>query len=157
MPWRRAWQPSPVFLPGKSHGQRSLAGCRTWDRNRVGLDSAVKQQERWKKQQEKQTRRVGTWGGVDGRGAPLRVAWLWGAACLLQWAFAFTAKKQEWFPFFFFLNKFFYLFIFGCAGSWLWLRGFLWLWVAGVVNMLLVASALGAQASVVMAHRLSCS
>ena len=24
-PWRRAWQPSPVFLPGESHGQRSLA------------------------------------------------------------------------------------------------------------------------------------
>ena len=23
-PWRRAWQPTPVFLPGKSHGQRSL-------------------------------------------------------------------------------------------------------------------------------------
>ena len=26
MPWRRTWQPTPVFLPGKSHGQRSLAG-----------------------------------------------------------------------------------------------------------------------------------
>ena len=26
--WRRKWQPAPVFLPGKSHGQRSLAG---WD------------------------------------------------------------------------------------------------------------------------------
>jgi len=26
MPWRRAWQPTPVFLPGKSHGQRDLAG-----------------------------------------------------------------------------------------------------------------------------------
>ena len=25
IPWRRAWQPSPVFLPGESHGQRSLA------------------------------------------------------------------------------------------------------------------------------------
>ena len=25
-PWRRAWQPTPVFLPGKSPGQRSLAG-----------------------------------------------------------------------------------------------------------------------------------
>ena len=25
-PWRRKWQPTPVFLPGKSHGQRSLAG-----------------------------------------------------------------------------------------------------------------------------------
>ena len=24
-PWRRQWQPTPVFLPGKSHGQRSLA------------------------------------------------------------------------------------------------------------------------------------
>ena len=24
-PWRRKWQPTPVFLPGKSHGQRSLA------------------------------------------------------------------------------------------------------------------------------------
>ena len=25
-PWRRKWQPTPVFLSGKSHGQRSLAG-----------------------------------------------------------------------------------------------------------------------------------
>ena len=25
-PWRRAWQPTPVFLPGESHGQRSLVG-----------------------------------------------------------------------------------------------------------------------------------
>ena len=26
VPWRKKWQPTPVFLPGKSHGQRSLAG-----------------------------------------------------------------------------------------------------------------------------------
>ena len=26
IPWRRAWQPAPVFLPGESHGQRSLVG-----------------------------------------------------------------------------------------------------------------------------------
>ena len=25
-PWRRAWQPTPVFLPRESHGQRSLVG-----------------------------------------------------------------------------------------------------------------------------------
>ena len=25
--WRRKWQPTPVFLPGKFHGQRSLVGC----------------------------------------------------------------------------------------------------------------------------------
>ena len=27
IPWRRAWQPTPAFLPGESYGQRSLAGC----------------------------------------------------------------------------------------------------------------------------------
>ena len=26
IPWRRVWQPTPVFLPGESHGQRSLVG-----------------------------------------------------------------------------------------------------------------------------------
>ena len=36
IPWRRNWQPTPVFLPGKSHGQRSLAGyspgiSKEWD------------------------------------------------------------------------------------------------------------------------------
>ena len=30
VPWRRAWQPTPVFLPGESHGQRSLAGYSPW-------------------------------------------------------------------------------------------------------------------------------
>ena len=28
--WRRQWQPTPVFLPGKSHGWRSLVGCSPW-------------------------------------------------------------------------------------------------------------------------------
>ena len=28
IPWRRAWQPTPVFLPGEAHGQRSLVGHR---------------------------------------------------------------------------------------------------------------------------------
>ena len=27
---RRQWQPTPVFLPGKSHGRRSLVGCSPW-------------------------------------------------------------------------------------------------------------------------------
>ena len=30
LPWSRAWQPTPVFLPGDSHGQRSLAGDSPW-------------------------------------------------------------------------------------------------------------------------------
>ena len=28
--WRRKWQPTPVFLPGKFHGQRNLAGYSPW-------------------------------------------------------------------------------------------------------------------------------
>ena len=30
--WRRKWQPTPVFLPGESHGQRSLVGYSLWGR-----------------------------------------------------------------------------------------------------------------------------
>ena len=31
IPWRREWQPTPVFLPGESHEQRSLVGYNPWD------------------------------------------------------------------------------------------------------------------------------
>ena len=31
MPWRREWQPTPVLLPGESHGQRTLVGYIPWD------------------------------------------------------------------------------------------------------------------------------
>ena len=30
IPWIRKWQPSPVFLPRESHGQKSLVGCSPW-------------------------------------------------------------------------------------------------------------------------------
>ena len=30
IPWSRSWQPTPVFLPGESHGQRSLEGYGPW-------------------------------------------------------------------------------------------------------------------------------
>ena len=32
IPWRRTSQPTPVFLPGESHGQRCLAGYSPWSR-----------------------------------------------------------------------------------------------------------------------------
>ena len=35
IPWKRAWQATPVFLPGKSHGQRSLAGYSPWGRKEL--------------------------------------------------------------------------------------------------------------------------
>ena len=35
IPWRREWLPTPVFLPGESHGQRSLMGCSPWSRTEL--------------------------------------------------------------------------------------------------------------------------
>ena len=43
IPWRREWLPPPVFLPGKSHGQRSLACYNLWGCKRVGHDLTTKQ------------------------------------------------------------------------------------------------------------------
>ena len=52
IPWSRAWQPTPVFSPGESHGQRSLAGyrprgCEESDTTeRLGTAQLVAQMER---------------------------------------------------------------------------------------------------------------
>ena len=35
IPWRRNWQPTPVFLPGKSHGWKSLVGYSPWGRKEL--------------------------------------------------------------------------------------------------------------------------
>ena len=43
-PWRRKWQPTPVFLPGKSHGQRNLVSYGPWGCKRVRHDLVTKQQ-----------------------------------------------------------------------------------------------------------------
>ena len=40
IPWRRKWQPTPLFLPGKSHGQKSLEGYSPRGLKRVGHDWA---------------------------------------------------------------------------------------------------------------------
>ena len=36
LPWRRERLPTLVFLPGESHGQRSLVGCSPWGSQKVG-------------------------------------------------------------------------------------------------------------------------
>ena len=41
MHWRRKWQPTPVFLPGESHGQRSLVGCSPWGRTELDTTEAT--------------------------------------------------------------------------------------------------------------------
>ena len=41
MYWRRKWQPTPVFLPGESQGQRSLVGCSPWGRTESDTTKAT--------------------------------------------------------------------------------------------------------------------
>ena len=38
MPWRREWPPTPIFLPGEFHGQRSLVGYSICGQKTVGHD-----------------------------------------------------------------------------------------------------------------------
>ena len=45
MHWRRKWQPTPVFLPGKSHGWRSLVGYCLWGRTESDTTEANQQQQ----------------------------------------------------------------------------------------------------------------
>ena len=41
MHWRRKWQPTPVFLPGESQGQRSLVGCHLWGHTELDTTEAT--------------------------------------------------------------------------------------------------------------------
>ena len=47
IPWKRTWQPTPVFFPGKSHGQKGPVGYSPRGRKRVGHDVAAKQQQNY--------------------------------------------------------------------------------------------------------------
>ena len=42
IPWRRPWKSSPGFLPGKSHGQRSLVGYGPWGHKESDMTEATK-------------------------------------------------------------------------------------------------------------------
>ena len=39
--FQRKWQPTPVFLPGESQGQKSLVGCRLWGRTELDKTEAT--------------------------------------------------------------------------------------------------------------------
>ena len=45
VPWRRKWQPTPVFLPGESQGQRNLVSYSPWGHKRVRHDLMTKQRQ----------------------------------------------------------------------------------------------------------------
>ena len=41
IPWKRTWQPTPIFLPGESHGQRSLVGYSPWGSKELDMTELV--------------------------------------------------------------------------------------------------------------------
>ena len=50
MHWRRKWQPTPVFLPGESQGQRGLVGCHLWGCTESDMTEATQQQQQQQQQ-----------------------------------------------------------------------------------------------------------
>ena len=41
IPWRKVWQPTPVFLPGESHRQRNLVGYSPWGHKELDMTEAT--------------------------------------------------------------------------------------------------------------------
>ena len=41
IPWKRAWQPTPVFLPEEFHGQRSLVDYSPWGHKEFDMTEAI--------------------------------------------------------------------------------------------------------------------
>ena len=46
IPWRREWLPTPVFLPGESHGQRSLVDYSPWNCTESDMTEKLTQQQK---------------------------------------------------------------------------------------------------------------
>ena len=64
IPWKRAWQPTPVFLPGESPWIEEPGGLPSMVLQRVGYDWVTKHSAAWNKQNQKQNRLVVAKGGV---------------------------------------------------------------------------------------------
>ena len=91
IPWRRKWQPTPVLLPGKSHGQRSLVGYHLWDCKRVRHGLVTKQQHggvTWTCQEEAKSKMKDRTGSdarlvLSAQSWGEQQSWWWGFPCLM--------------------------------------------------------------------------
>ena len=69
-PWRRKWQPAPVFLAGESHGQRSLEGYSPWGRKDSDTTEATSTHTEMSLKLKKERHRsykalLAVWGGAQ--------------------------------------------------------------------------------------------
>ena len=91
IPWRRKWQLTPVSLPGKSHGQKSLEGYSPWGHKRVGHNLATKQHT------QKATRRLSVMKATLNScvGLSSQGSWLWNKF-FSHWDFNVCSESQTW-------------------------------------------------------------
>ena len=61
IPWRRKWQPTPIFLPGKFYGQRSLEGYSAWGRKESDTIEHAHTHAQWNQEE------LGRRGAEDGQ------------------------------------------------------------------------------------------
>ena len=89
-PQRRKWPPTPVFLPGKLHGQRSLVGYSSWDCKHLGTTELNTHTHTHTHTQSKCTQH---WGNKS----PER-AWIWLLMCFPIWwmALHFVSPFSAW-------------------------------------------------------------
>ena len=78
IPWRRTWQPTAVFLPGKSHGQRSLVGyspynCKESDTTEWLNSNNDNKSKKWKRTHELTVAQSGVeWAGARAERGPVQ-------------------------------------------------------------------------------------
>ena len=103
IPWRRKWQHTPVFLPGKSHRQRSLAGYRPWGHKRVGHDWATQPQYRdssklcsWGRLRESKVNRASLRLKQDKKNSKKRFSsYVWNTNSVCEETWAEQTKRNE--------------------------------------------------------------
>ena len=83
IPWRRKWQPTPVFLPRKSHGQWNLAGYSPWSHKIVRHDLITLQQHITACTVIYVLASVLHDGPLGTRCIILNMYWIWSSCCLL--------------------------------------------------------------------------
>ena len=91
-PWRREWLPTPVFLPGEFHGQRSLVWCSQWGRQRFGHDWVTNTFSLWNSMEVSQNTKsriiwpswchIPSWGNIILLlSIYLKKIWIWKDSC----------------------------------------------------------------------------
>jgi len=88
IPWRRKWQPAPVFLPRKSHGQRSLTGNSPWGHKESDMTEQLStlyyRQCKWPPHWTGQVCKTGLCLPSKAVNSDFGMAWLWGTLVPIQ-------------------------------------------------------------------------